>query len=593
MIVSDNANLYGTLFEKANSALGFVTEEDKITNIDEYFTCIKRLAQYEQDNKTDPIFTILPINEDTFDIDANTRRIDIPPSFMTSGIGVKGDEVAEILYFTVDRYFDIADLYYKDILIQWENAQGDKGLSLTINKSLSYKPGKVTFGWPIASDITKEAGNIKFAVRFYDRFEDTEQSYLTYSFSTLTAAVKVNPSLDFEISNEDAISSIIVDRTQRIYDNLKDSAPTGVVNPAAVPVFEFSLEDEMNLDELTEEITINGEMKKVFMVKAYIPENAFGAVGNIKYSWSHKDKNGVLLETPQFGDYYKPTEDSIRQNNDAYYELIDGEYILYLGTEDEVFTKTYYEKYSYCVPTTSGLYEVVATNVAGRVSTAKVEDSCFVPYAKDVLYSIADNSIILHHAEVEGVTQTDYVPQVVSYDITPQDKGTLSYQWKYYSGHTKEDALLEYAENLVNATSKELEIKELGHYWLSVTNTYNNNSVVCYPAVPIRVTEAPTKPTITNFKIGDSIIALSGSASTTLNNTISYIKGNTLNTDNVYEYQWMKQNTDQTWSDIEGATSEEFKPTAGGAYACRISNVYNGEKEFIETTDHVFNVFAG
>jgi hypothetical protein len=497
MIVSDNSNLYGSLFEKANAALGFTTDVDKIKNIDEYFTCIKRLAEYEADpkNKADPIFTILPVNEDTFDIDANTRKIDIPTSFMTAGIGVKGDEVAEILYFTVDRYFDIADLYYKDILVQWKNADGDEGLSITINKSLSFKPGKVTFGWPITSEVTKAAGNVQFSVRFFDRFEDENTSYLTYSFSTLTATVKVNPSLDFEISDKDNISNVLVkEKIRKIFDYLKDSAPTEVVNPAAVPIFEadYALDDEKNLEELTETITINGEIKKVFMVKAQIPTEAFGAVGNITYSWVHEDKNGILLETPEFGDHYIQTNDTIRQPNDTYYtKLEDGNYAVYVSDFEP--DGVYYEKYSYCVPKAAGTYKVTATNVAGRVSTASVSDSCLVPYAKPVNYSIEDSSIILNKDE-----NGEFIPVEVSYDITQNDNGTLTYLWKHAEGYSKEDGIISNAKQIAEGAT--IKIKELGHYWLMVTNTYNNNSIVCEPPKPIRVTEPAEAPIITGYQ---------------------------------------------------------------------------------------------
>lgn len=590
MIVSDNANLYGSLFEKANAALNFTSDADKITNIDEYFTCIKRLAEYEKENNTDPIFTILPINEDTFDIEANTRKIDIPSSFMTAGIGVKGDEVAEVLYFTIDRYFDVADLYYKDILVQWTNADGDKGLSLTINKSLSYKPGKVTFGWPISSEITKAAGNVQFSVRFYDRFEDDSSSYLTYSFSTLTASVKVNPALDFEISDEDAIKELIVDRTQRIYDNLKDSAPTGVVNPAAVPVFEIELNDTMNLDELTQTVIINGQEKKAFLVKAHVPEGVLEAVGNIKYSWEHKDKDGVLLETPNFGDYYIKTTDATRQDNDTYYiKKDDGEYEIFLNSFEP--DGVYYEKYSYCIPSTAGLYKVTATNVAGRVSTASVEDSCLVPYAKEVNYSIDDSSIILAKQVIDNVEQNTYEAQDIEYTIIPQDKGILSYQWKYSSNYAQSDAsneeLLKEAIDLEGKTDKKISIDKLGRYWLMVTNTYNNDSIVCSPKKAIRATEAATIPTITNFSINGELKALAATIQTSIGKEIAYILGNVVNTDAIYTYQWMRQ-VENGWEDVPGATAEKYTPSNAGGYACRITNHYNESTADLETINNIF-----
>ena len=577
MIVSDNANLYGSLFEKANAALNFTTDQDKITNIDEYFTCIRRLAEYEYQNETDPIFTILPVNEETFDIDANTRKINIPTSFMAAGIGVKGDEVAEVLYFTVDRYFDTTDLYYKDILVQWKNAEGDEGLSLTVNKSLSFKPGKVTFGWPISHEITKAAGNVQFAVRFYDRFEDSESSYLTYSFSTLTAAVKVNPSLDFEISDEDAISAIIVDRTQRIFDNLKDSAPTGVVNPAAVPVFEdnYELDDIKNLDELTETITINGATKKVFLVKAKIPADAFGAVGNIKYSWTHEDKNGILLGTPEFGDHYIQTNDETRQEKETYYtKLEDGSYIVYVN--DFAPGEVYYEKYSYCVPKTAGIYKVTATNVAGRISTASVNDSCLVPYAKAVNYNIEDASIILNKDE-----NGEFIPVTVTYSIAQNDNGTLDYQWKRAEGYSKDDGIISNATLIKDAINKNIEIKELGHYWLIVTNTYNNNSIVCEPPRPIRVTGPAKAPTISNYFVNGNPVTLS-------DNSIYISTGDKINcivnaqlSDSI-AYQWQQRNkTTGIYENIEGATEAIYTVVGDGSYKCECINIYNEDRNSI------------
>jgi len=229
----------------------------------------------------------LPVDEGTFDIDANTRKIEIPTEFMTSGIAVKGDEIAETLYFTIDRYFDVTDLYYKDILVQWKNADGDEGLSLTYNKSLSYKPGYVTFGWPITSEITKAAGPVQFSVRFYDRFEDDNSSYLTYSFSTLTATVKVNPALDFDISDEDAITATIVDKSKMIFDNIKNSAATGITTPAAEPVFEegWILAESINLDDIKTTILINGIETKILKTKAHVPENILTGIGEISYNW--------------------------------------------------------------------------------------------------------------------------------------------------------------------------------------------------------------------------------------------------------------------------------------------------------------------
>jgi len=64
----------------------------------------------------------LPLDEAVLAINADTRIITIPSSFARYGVGVQGDNTAEILYFTIDRFFDNVDLGNNniEIAIQWE-----------------------------------------------------------------------------------------------------------------------------------------------------------------------------------------------------------------------------------------------------------------------------------------------------------------------------------------------------------------------------------------------------------------------------------------------------------------------------------------
>ena len=63
--------------------------------------------------------------------------------------------------------------------------------------------------------MTKAAGNIRFAVRFYARDESNKENpILLYSFGTLTSTIKINPALDFNITNPDIISTSIVDKNK-------------------------------------------------------------------------------------------------------------------------------------------------------------------------------------------------------------------------------------------------------------------------------------------------------------------------------------------------------------------------------------------
>ena len=90
------------------------------------------------------------MDEETFDIDANSRTITVPPSFK-HGVGVKGDQVAEIIYFKIDRYFDATDLNTQNIYIEWENAKGEQGLSKEYVRDITTDPDHIIFGWPLAS----------------------------------------------------------------------------------------------------------------------------------------------------------------------------------------------------------------------------------------------------------------------------------------------------------------------------------------------------------------------------------------------------------------------------------------------------------
>ena len=210
MVVKDINGFYADLFEEANKILPSNEDGTKVVNnLNDYFMNLKNLA--DKNAK----FLILPIDEETFDINANTREIIIPKSF-SSGVGVQGDEIAEIIYFTIDRYYDITDLSKKEIVIQWQNGQA-KGVSKAFNQAIMGPVGaeKIVFGWPISSEMTATPGKILFSIKFYSK--DDETGDITYNFNTLSAAVKINASLPYE----DFAEKPIIDREDKILDNIK------------------------------------------------------------------------------------------------------------------------------------------------------------------------------------------------------------------------------------------------------------------------------------------------------------------------------------------------------------------------------------
>ena len=241
--ISDNSS-YVNLFKRANDALKITEASSKINDINSYFARIVDLIKV---TPYDPVLAILPVDEPMFVIDANTRKITIP-SIFSNGVSVVGDEHAEILYFEIDRYFDLQDLDQTIIVIQSQLPSGKKYFSPAFNKTVNFpgKPNKLIFGWPLTQEITAEPGNVQFAIRFYNTKEnlnqtqyasgDLEGKELTYSLSTLVHTIKINPSLNFTIYSEDPANQIeTITKHSQILQYLKNSTniPEPVfINPA-------------------------------------------------------------------------------------------------------------------------------------------------------------------------------------------------------------------------------------------------------------------------------------------------------------------------------------------------------------------------
>ena len=127
-ISAKNAEKYRILFDKANKALN-LSDTDIISSLNQYFANLQDLMKIKEDEDTIRSFVRLPLDEDFFEIDANSRTIKIPSTtFGRYGVGVEGDEMAEVVYFTIDRFFDAMDLASPDlnIIIQWETKDANK-----------------------------------------------------------------------------------------------------------------------------------------------------------------------------------------------------------------------------------------------------------------------------------------------------------------------------------------------------------------------------------------------------------------------------------------------------------------------------------
>ena len=132
--IEQNTTKYQSLFEEATKALlpdgAEYNPDTAISSLNEYFYYLHSLIKLRVENpsKFKNKFMILPVDEELFEINANTREIIVPHSFKKTA-GVEGDQVAEVIYFSIDRYFDTMDLNNQNIYIEWIGPNGDEGVS--------------------------------------------------------------------------------------------------------------------------------------------------------------------------------------------------------------------------------------------------------------------------------------------------------------------------------------------------------------------------------------------------------------------------------------------------------------------------------
>ena len=129
MIVPVSSEKYKNLFAEAAAFLNLFKEEGEddivINSINEYYSHMNsfyrhasRGPEYSKGYK----YIMMPLDdvgENAFDINLNTRAITVPIDFAKVG-GVQSDQMAELVIFSVDRYFDYMDLANARIYVQWQ-----------------------------------------------------------------------------------------------------------------------------------------------------------------------------------------------------------------------------------------------------------------------------------------------------------------------------------------------------------------------------------------------------------------------------------------------------------------------------------------
>jgi hypothetical protein len=238
---------------------------------------------------------MLPIDEAPFKINADTREIEVPRDFAQCS-GVEADNYAEIITFTVDRYFDYKDLSEASIAVQWRNANANtEGLTLIrlVDLETYGADNKIRFGWPLTKEMTAAAGNLEFAVRFFTKDENNEFNYL---LNTTPKSIPIKSTLTLKPDMEP------VDTDMDYFRKFVNNSQNPTYELAAPVSFYTDLEQKASIDLSTNSLDLIAQAV---------------AQGNspISYTWyfkplgyyplTMKDEKNKIIEKPSYPVYTK------------------------------------------------------------------------------------------------------------------------------------------------------------------------------------------------------------------------------------------------------------------------------------------------
>lgn len=605
-MITKDTSLYNELFDKANALLGLSKEnKNYIKNIDSYFLRLGDIKDALGED-IDISYFMLPIDEPLFEINANTRTITIPTEFR-NGISVQGDEIAETIFFSIDRYFDTTDFYDDFIIpvIQWkyadETGEGAYHLSATTGKAViedqnSATGGKikVVFGWPISSEVTEKAKNIQFGVRFYtivdengnliENWDQYADGTLEYSFSTLNATTKINPSLATDLQGG---NFQWIDKNSLIWARMRNSKPADLNLQAIAPIVEFLIPNAgtiADLDETTGMVTLKTKV-------TYPSGTVATRIGDQIYEIRRIDYDGTdsLVaqgRTPSltedlggdFGIDYVLTQDKARNENDSYYLLNDdGTYVEY--TDPELINNLYEKVQTYNIDR-AGKYYVRIINELDTNNKNSTDSKWFeiaLP-TTPIIGSLSDIYNAVLKAIVNDETgETTYETVSISLSVSDTDSGIAPvYNW-YKSDEPTTDKNQMTLLTEVTLTEPTYIASEPGYYYLEAINERNNSYASAISTNPIRVTYPATIPTLTYYygSTLNTVFPMSASQIEAAIVSPGYFKIEPqADRADSYIYKWYKNkgsNPVNTTDTIQ-ITSNDI----GSTYLCKISSYYNG-----------------
>lgn len=312
---NNNSDKYLNLFTEAYEYLkeldsGYVDiNQERFSSLAEYYS---HMADFFENQKYK--YVMLPLDEEPFIIDLNTRSINVPTSFVKCA-SVQSDQLAETIIFITDRYFDYMDLANTEIYVQWtipENKKTGvaeyKGATRVEMIDLETEPGKIKFAWPLNDKITEFPGTVKFSVRFF-RIDGADTNKLLYSLNTLEASIIIREALQSNLNTEATVESPISDKSfqKAILNSLFSTE--GVVPPVQPVYFapgqNIIADTMMEVDDIKVVSLDNDTI--TLKVQAVVAD-----AGEITYKWFYKDEKGSYYDCenyPVFNANGEPTDE--------------------------------------------------------------------------------------------------------------------------------------------------------------------------------------------------------------------------------------------------------------------------------------------
>lgn len=469
--------LYNKLLEGKNNKLGyglFWNEAGKIeiNSLELYFGIIEELVKIKPNYGILPLISNEASDEPYFEINANTRAINVPRNF---SVQVQGDEQAETIYFQIDRYFDATDLYNQDIYIQWELPAGigeekKRGFSRPWIVDVESKPGFIIFGWALSSKVTSKNGDVKFSVKFLKK----EGNNITYSLNTLPATLTIRQGLVLDLDEAIQDTSTLRFQNGAIEGTLSASKPiiSEDLDSSSYYFIDSSAADyELQISAVSPDA---GSLSATW----YKSETEFGENISSGEKSSIKVKGYTITKTStgdlMIDNSYKLDENFI--DNHACYltnnggQLTDRVSDLQMIHDKFLTSETvsiYIPFYTYNVKE-PGYYYCSVINRVGLQSSNTRSETAYFPSPIPPLPS--HNGTKREGYIKNETTLIDYSKIDNSNDINIIENTQYIYQWSRLNEESKK------YENVVDGTNNSYTVPSIGTYKCSVKSLLNKQS---------------------------------------------------------------------------------------------------------------------